>query len=214
MTARADGSGKVRVIGILGGIGAGKSSVARLMAERGAQVVDADRIAHEVLARPAVRRALREAFGEAVAGGDGRISPGRLAGLAFRSEEDTARLNAIVHPPILEEMRRKVKELTTGTGEGLVVLDAALLMETGLDEEMCDALLFVDAPEDVRRRRAAELRGLSEEQFRRREAAQTPLRAKADRADVIIVNTGTLDELRRQLEELWPTLAGASRRTH
>jgi dephospho-CoA kinase len=214
MTASADRAGKVRVIGILGGIAGGKSSVARLMAERGAHVVDADRIAHEVLARPAVRQALREAFGEAVVGAEGRVSAERLAELAFRSAADTARLNAIVHPPILAEMRERVKELTAGAGEGLVVLDAALLVETGLDEEMCDALLFVDAPEDVRRRRAVELRGLSEGQFRRREAAQTPLRTKADRADAIIVNTGTLDELRQQLEELWPTLVGASRSTH
>jgi dephospho-CoA kinase len=210
MRSPADGSGKVRVIGILGGIAGGKSSVARILAEHGARVIDADRIAREVLARPPIREALREAFGESVLDADGLVSAQRLAETAFRSEEATARLNAIAHPPIIERMRRKLEELRQGGTEGLVVLDAALLIETGLDEEMCDALLFVDAPEDVRRERAAGDRGMSEEQFRRREAAQMPVRDKRERADVIIRNTGSLDDLRQQLEELWPELAGTS----
>lgn len=193
------------VVGIVGGLGSGKSTVARLLAERGAQVVDADRIAHQVLERPDVCEAMRQQFGEKVLDEQGRVVPARLAEHAFARPERVEVLNAIVHPPVLEEIREKAERLAGQPDVPMVALDAALLVETGLDRELCTTVLFVEAPRELRRLRAA-ARGIEAEQFRRREAAQAPLEAKRARADYTIENAGSPDELARQVERIWPKL--------
>jgi dephospho-CoA kinase len=198
--------GAVPVLGIVGGLAGGKSTVAGLLAERGAAVVDADRIGHRVLEAPEVSRALAEAFGPDVLTEAGRVSRERLAERVFGRPDLVERLNGIVHPPIIREVQAQVEELRRAGEVPLIALDAALLVETGLDRQMCDALLFVDAPEDVRRRRAQECRGISGEQFAKRQQAQLPAEAKRKMAHYVVTNTGRMRDLEEQVEKLWPVL--------
>ncbi len=196
------------VIGVVGGLAGGKSTVARLLQKRGAAVVDADEIAHRVLRRPDVREKLRRAFGGGILGPDGEVRRDALAREVFGNPERIEELNSIVHPPVIRETRRRRSKLLRRADLPLVVLDAALLMEVGREEELCDALIFVDAPTELRRRRACEKRGLSPEQFRQRAAAQMPPEKKKERADFVVENTGTIQELDKQVERLWPALCG------
>jgi len=198
------------VLGIVGGLASGKSTVARLLAERGARIVDADTIGHEALKRSAVKDAIRRAFGQTVLDPDGQVNHARLAEEVFGQPTRVAELNSIVHPLILAEIRAQVKRLKEERAVPLVVLDAALLMETGLDRELCQALLFVDTPRAFRRERAAD-RSLSAEQFDRREQAQLPEEAKRERADFVVQNGGALEDLRQQVDELWPALCEAGK---
>lgn len=203
------------VLGILGGLAGGKSTVAGLLARRGAAVIDADRIGHQVLERPEVRDALRSAFGEQILDKASRIERRLLAQAAFGSPHGGPHgvdvLNGIVHPPILEEIRLRVEEIKRLKEVPLIVLDAALLVETGLDKELCEKLLYVDAPEDVRRRRARDERGIEPEQFEQRARAQASPEEKRKLADYVVTNNGSLEELDEQVGRLWTTLVGNSR---
>jgi len=189
----------VPVLGIVGGIGAGKSSVAALLAARGAVVVDADKLGHEVLGDPDVRRALTAAFGDAILDEKGGVVRSRLAAEAFVDGEHVQRLNRIVHP----SLRARICAALDAAGQvPLIVVDAAVLIEARLDEGRCDALLFVEAPEAQRRGRSA----LSPEQFDERTRAQMPLLEKQKQSDFIIHNTHSLEDLEKQVAELWPAL--------
>jgi dephospho-CoA kinase len=199
------------VLGIVGGLAGGKSTVAGLLARRGAAVIDADRIGHQVLDRPEVRAALCSAFGEQILDESGRVDRRLLADAVFSGSERVERLNRIVHPPILEEIRERVEEIKRLDRAPLIVLDAALLVETGLHEEMCEALLYVDAPPQVRRERARDMRHMDPEQFEKRGQAQMPPEKKKELADYIVTNNGSLEELDAQLSKLWPALCGNSR---
>jgi dephospho-CoA kinase len=116
-----------------------------------------------------------------------------------------------VHPPVIRQVRARTEELRQQQDVPLVVVDAALLLETGLHEGLCDALLFVDAPEPTRRARAAG-RQISAEQFDRRTRAQLPPENKKETADFIVRNHGSLRDLREQIEELWPRLCAVCNR--
>ena len=194
------------MLGIVGGLAGGKSTAARLLAKRGARVVDADAIGHEVLRRPDVKEALASAFGDDVVRAEGCVDHARLAEAVFGDAERVRRLNSIVHPVIINLIRREVARLRRTPDVPLVVLDAPLLLETGLHTQMCQAVLFVDAPAQLRRERAKRERGLTPEQFARREQAQLPLDAKARAADYCVTNAGSVEELDRRLDALWPKL--------
>jgi dephospho-CoA kinase len=198
------------VIGLIGGLASGKSTVARLLADRGARVVDADRIGHEVLELPQVRDTLAETFGSGILDPDGSVDRQRLAAAVFGRPERVRRLNEIVHPVIIERVRNALAELAARDDVPLVVLDVALLMETQLDEEMCQALLFVQSPDQLRLRRAMETRGMTAEQFAAREQAQLPASVKAAEADYTVINTGSIDELASQIDGVWPDLCELS----
>jgi len=120
-------------------------------------------------------------------------------------------LNGIVHPPILEEIRERVEEIKRLQEAPLIVLDAALLVETGLHTELCEALLYVDTPQDVRRERARSGRQMEPGQFEKRGLAQMPPEEKKKLADYVVTNAGSLEELDAQLSKLWPALSGNER---
>lgn len=203
MKSRAD----VPVLGILGGVASGKSTVAGLLARRGAAVVDADAIAHQVLALRGIKDALREEFGERILDGSGEVSRQKLGAEAFSDPDRLERLNRLVHPVIIRRMRRRLQELET-QNVPLVAVDAALLVEKGLDRRFCDALLFVDADPETRAARAAEARGWSRQAMERRERAQMPPGEKRDRADYVVDNSGSLEELERSVDRVWKSLVG------
>ena len=183
-----------RVVGLLGGIGSGKSSIAAQFAALGAKTVDADRIARRVLEMPDVRRTLKSWWGPGIVK-RGRIDRAEVARRAFASPGGTKLLNALVHPRIGRELRREIAKARRRGG--VLIVEAALLLETGSDA-LCDALIFVDAPAATRRRRVA-ARGWSGAEWRRRERAQWPLARKRSRADYVIRNGGPKAATRKQV---------------
>ncbi len=192
------------MLGIVGGLGAGKSTAARLLEKRGAAVIDADRLAHKALRRPEVKEQLVDAFGQDILDEDGRVERAALAREAFKDRESAGRLNQIVHPPVIREMAERIRALREACKVPLIVLDAPLLVEAGLHAEQCEALLFVDAPENLRRRRMQNKRGMTHDQFRRRSRAQIGPERKRELADFVVGNDGSIEELDEQMEELWP----------
>jgi len=196
----------IPVVGILGGVASGKSTVARLLEARGGAVIDADRIAHEVLNLPHVKRQLRDAFGDAIFAPDGTINRLALGKEAFADARKLAVLNSITHPPIIARIRQGIADIRQSNEAPMVALDAALLMETGLHEELCDALVFVDTPGEVRAKRARRSRGWSREEFRRREHAQMEPHAKKMRAEFVVDNSRDKKHLEQAVRDVWDAL--------
>jgi len=191
------------VLGLIGGIASGKSSVAARFAEqRPCLQIDADDLARRVLRRPAVRRALQERF-PGLVGADGSLNRKKMASLVFRHPPELAALEAILHPPILRGIRAAIEKARTR----YVLLDAPLLLETGLDR-LCDSLVYVACPARVRRRRAAVNRGWSEAEHRERESRQWTLRRKRARADYIVNNGSTPATAARDVRRILRRLEG------
>jgi dephospho-CoA kinase len=193
------------VVGLTGGIGSGKSTVTAMLAARGAVVVDADRLAREAVAvgSPGLR-AVAERFGPGVVAGDGSLDRRALAGVVFDDPSALAALNAIVHPPVRAAIAERLAELE-GT-DAVVVLEIPLLVESGRSYGESQVIV-VDCPEEVAVRRLVEGRGMDEVDARRRIAAQVSREERLAAADVIIDNSGSLDDLRRQVDALWERLA-------
>jgi dephospho-CoA kinase len=164
-------------------------------------VIDADRVGHEVLADDAsAREALVREFGAGILDAGGRIDRSALGERAFRTPEATARLNAIVHPPLLSRLDRRLAEAAEA-GHPVVAVDAALLFEFHLDEAM-DEIVLVTAPEALRARRLAQSRSLSAERIERLMASQLSDSEKLDDSDYVIVNDGTLEDLVARADEV------------
>ncbi len=196
------------ILGILGGIGSGKSAVARLFAEAGCPVIDADPVAHEVLQRPEVRAEIRRRFGSEVAGERGEIDRPALAAKVFGDASAVEALNQIVHPGVREAIARRIAEHRRVNGrqipadrpEAVLVLDVSLLASSPLKTE-CDRLVFVEAAEEVRLERCRR-RGWTPEEMARREGHQIPLAEKRALANWIIDNNGSLENAREQVNEI------------
>jgi dephospho-CoA kinase len=173
------------IIGIVGGIGSGKSYVARLFGEEGCLVIDADALVREAYEDPAVRQRLRSWWGGDVFRADGTIDRRAIAGRVFVDDAERRRLEGLLHPWV-NERRRQIMEAADAQTVAFV-WDTPLLMETGLNRE-CDAVVFVDAPESERLRRVAAQRGWDEQELRRREKLQMPLDKKRELSDDVLVN--------------------------
>lgn len=193
-------SPKPLVVGLVGGVGSGKSAVAAALRELGARVIDADRIAHSVLHIPAVVRRVRRRFG-AGAVRRGAVDRGFLARQAFSSQTALADLERIVHPFIRREIILRLSAYRLH-GAKMLVIDAPLLLEVGLDR-ICDRLVYVHAPRGIRERRVRRTRGWIPAEIRRREGRQMPLARKRRRCDETIVNDEGLEKIRKQASGLW-----------
>lgn len=195
----------MRVIGLTGGIACGKSTVAGILRELGARVVDADEVAREVLApgSPVLAR-VAERFGREVLHEDGSLDRRHLAGIVFRDRQALADLNAITHPPIIEVIRRRIEE-ARGEGVRVLVIDAPLLLEAGM-EGMVDEVWVVTCTRDQQIERLCRRTGLSPREAEARMRAQMPLEEKVRRADRVIPNQGSLAELRAEVERHWQDL--------
>lgn len=191
------------LVGLTGGIASGKSTVSGMLAERGAEIVDADRIAREVVmpGTPAWCK-IREHFGPGVLFADGSIDRQALGDQVFGDPARLALLNEITHPAILERIADRLEMLAPK--DVVVVLDAALLIETGLVTS-ADIVVVVHSPTEIQIRRLAE-KGLTRPQASARIAAQMPAEQRLAHADVTINNTGSLEELTDQVDALWREL--------
>jgi dephospho-CoA kinase len=189
-------------VGLTGGIGAGKSTVARLLAERGALVLDADEAARAVVEPGTEGLAeIVEGFGGQVLAADGTLDRARLAELVFADESRRTALNAIVHPKVRAWMAERAAAAPEGS---IVVQDIPLLVEGGL-VPLFDHVVVVDAGDEVRLARL-ESRGMAPEQARARMAAQAPRERRNAAADTLIDNSGGRAELDRAVAELWQEL--------
>jgi len=193
------------VVGLTGGIGSGKTTFASLLAERGAQVIEADALGHDALkpGSPSWRSVVNQFGEEILAPTSMEIDRQRLAEIVFSSRAKLAALNAIVHPVILQRIADDLERLRE-TDE-IVVLDAALVLETGLDESV-DVLVVVAAPERARERRLASRRGMSIEDTRARMAVQRGPEELLARADIVVDNSGRLDDLVPEADRVWAEL--------
>jgi dephospho-CoA kinase len=190
-------------VGLTGGIGAGKSEVSRLLAARGAVVIDADAVAREVVepGTPGLAEVVA-AFGPGVLRPGGDLDRPRLGEIVFADPELRARLNAIVHPKVAARMSEL--EQAAGTA-GIVVHDVPLIAENGLAGGY-DVVVVVDAPPSVQLDRLMTRRGMTREQAEARMAAQASRPQRLAIAGLVIDNSGSLSELGRQVGELWTEL--------
>ncbi|MFH9015774.1 dephospho-CoA kinase [Streptomyces sp. NPDC017943] len=195
-------------VGLTGGIGAGKSEVSRLLVECGAVLIDADRIAREVVApgTPGLA-AVVDAFGEGILAEDGSLDRPRLGSIVFADAAKLATLNSIVHPLVGERSRT----LEEAAAEDAVVLhDVPLLTENGL-APLYDVVIVVDASIDTQLDRLVRLRGMTEEDARARMAAQAGREQRRAIADIVIDNDVPLAELEQRVREVWSELVRRSK---
>ncbi|MFJ4683437.1 dephospho-CoA kinase [Streptomyces sp. NPDC088789] len=192
-------------VGLTGGIGAGKSEVSRLLVEHGAVLVDADRIAREVVApgTPGLA-AVVEAFGREVLAQDGTLDRPRLGAIVFADPEKRALLNSIVHPLV---GARSAELEAAAAADSVVVHDVPLLTENGL-APLYDLVIVVDVSPETQLDRLVRLRGMSEEDARARMAAQATREKRLEIADIVIDNEVPLEELGRRVREVWGELRG------
>jgi dephospho-CoA kinase len=191
------------VVGLIGGVGSGKSTIAMRLAEHlRVRVLNADAAGHQALTHKHVQDQLRRRFGDHIFTPDGEVRRERLAALVFG--EDVAQrqarhdLEEIVHPEIRAELKRQL-ELAQQQGDADVILiDAALLLEARWNE-LCDAVVFVDAPYEQRLARVQASRGWTADELQRRELSQMPVADKRAAADFVVNNSGLIDEAERQL---------------
>ncbi len=191
------------VIGVTGGIGTGKSTVAAMFKQLGATVIDADAIAHRVMEPKRLAwRAIVNTFGQEVLNDDETINRARLAATVFHDPARRKQLEEIVHPRILREIRQQIGRLRKQRKVHLVVLDVPLLVEAGMEEEV-DALVVVTAPPEVQRQRLNTKHSWSEEEIDARIAAQWKLSAKVALADFVVNNADGVDATRTQVKQIW-----------
>ncbi|GHI96303.1 MULTISPECIES: dephospho-CoA kinase [Streptomyces] len=198
-------------VGLTGGIGAGKSEVSRLLVDCGAVLIDADRIAREVVepGTPGLA-AVVEAFGADVLTEDGRLDRPKLGSIVFADRERLAALNSIVHPLVGERSRALEEAAEAAAEDAVVVHDVPLLTENGL-APLYDVVVVVDADPATQLDRLVRLRGMSEQDARARMAAQATREQRREIADLVVDNDVPLEELRRRVREVWAELA---RRAH
>ena len=193
----------MQVIGLTGGIGAGKSLVADMLSDLGARVIDADKVGHEVYA-PGTQgfAAVVEAFGGEVVGPDGQIDRARLGEKVFGNAAELQKLTGIVHPLIRQMVDDRIAAARRDPGVRVVILEAAILLDSGWDA-VTDEVWVVVADSSMIRRRLAEARGLSEAEVDARAAKQMSDAERRSRADVLVENFGTAQELRSEVERIW-----------
>ena len=190
-------------LGLAGGIGSGKSTVSARLAEHGAVVIDYDRLAREAVepGTPGLA-AIAERFGHGVIGADGTLDRNALGAVVFGDDTARADLEAITHPAIFE--LATALEATVAD-DGVVVHDLPLLVEAGM-ATLFDLVVVVDVPEDVQVDRLVTLRGMTEAEVRARQAAQATREERAAVADVVLDNTGTIEDLEARVDELWTSI--------
>jgi dephospho-CoA kinase len=194
------------VVGLTGNIASGKSSVARMLAARGARIIDADVLAREAVGpgSPALAHIVAR-WGRGVVGADGALDRAALRALVFDDRSELDALNAIVHPEI-QRRRDALLGVARDAGERIVVCDIPLLYEAGLEGDM-DVVVLVDAPPDLRLERLMRDRRLNRAEAMAMIAAQMPSELKRERADYVINNGGSLDAAEARVNEVWSVIS-------
>ncbi|MGH7169806.1 MAG: dephospho-CoA kinase [Gemmataceae bacterium] len=193
--------GNKRVIGLIGGIGSGKSQVAAAFARQGARIIAGDQLGQAALRDPAIRARVASRWGEAILEKGGEIDRRRLGAIVFANPVERKALEAIAHPWIRRHILADIEAARQDPSVPLIVLDAAIMLEAGWNE-VCDRLVYIEAPRAVRLQRVAHQRGWNEKEVDARERAQLPLTEKVVRADHVLDNSASLEHLNRQVTDL------------
>jgi dephospho-CoA kinase len=190
-------------VGLIGTIGAGKSTVAALLAARGGVVVNADALGHEALERPEIRQQVLDRWGDRgnLLRPDKSLDRRAIAAIVFTDPTERAALEAMVFPYIGRRAAEEVARAQADPAARFVVLDAAVMLEAGWDG-VCDRLLYVDAPRELRLARLAARSGWTDAELTRREAAQWPADRKRRRADAVVTNDAGPEQLNEQLDRV------------
>jgi len=199
-------AGTKPIIGIIGGIGSGKSAVAAEFAKLGCKVIDADKIAHELLNKKNVKEKIINIFGPAIFDSTGKIDRRKLAEIVFADAEKIARLNEIIHPLVFQRAEELIKKYNEQNQVKAIVLDMPLLVEAGW-EKRCDKLIFVDAKQEIRAKRAQKM-GINKNQLKIRENFQISLDNKRKLTDNIIENNSGFLALVRQVADIFSYIVG------
>jgi len=189
------------VIGLIGGIGAGKSSAARCFEQRGGVVIDADAIGHRALEQPDIITKVVERWGEGVRKVDGSLDRRAIGRLVFANQKERKALEELVFPLIQEKIKTEIKKALDKPDIRFVVLDAAVLLEAGWNENV-DRIVYVGAPRELRLARVSARSGWTERDLTSRETAQWPEEKKKAKSDVILVNDGGIQELQERVDRL------------
>jgi len=188
------------VIGITGPAGSGKSTVSKIIkkiCEDKASIIDVDRLGHEVLTYFFIKEKLKEIFGEEIFDDDNNISRSKLGEIVFSNKEKLELLNQIVHPEILKKTEQILKKISNKND--IIMVDAALLFKIGLDK-LCDKIIYVDAPEELRIKRLSENRGIPLEKAKNIVKSQEYI--NSERCDFKILNIGNFDKLYKETEKI------------
>ena len=189
------------VVGLIGGIGSGKSQVATVFARNGARVIAGDQLGQAALRDPDIRTCVASRWGDAVLDEHGEIDRRRLGDIVFADPVERKALEAITHPWIRRHILAEIEAARRDLSVSLIVLDAAIMLEAGWNE-VCDRLVYIEAPRAVRLERVARQRGWSEKEVDAREGAQLPLTEKVIRADHKLDNSASLEHLNHQVIDL------------
>ncbi|MBT4694814.1 MAG: dephospho-CoA kinase [Planctomycetaceae bacterium] len=196
------------VVGLSGGIGSGKSFVAGLLKDLGAQVFDADRAGHDVLREDNIKELLRQRWGNQIFGSNGEVDRQAVASVVFgcddKAKTELRFLQSISHPRIQLALEKFIETSHIAGNSASIVVDAALLFEAEWDQ-CCDKVIFVDCSESVRWQRCRE-RGWADEEIIQRQASQLELQEKRRRSDLILNNSGTRENTLKQLQTIWAEL--------
>lgn len=209
--------GSLPIIGIVGGIGSGKSSVARqLGATRNLLILDGDRVGHQLFEDPAILKEIHKRFGDDVIDADSdTVNRKALARLVFGESSEhhqaLADLESILHPRIRSEFQARIHKANQGKKHEAVILDAALLLEAGW-QTLCTTVVFIDTPLDVRQQRVVDNRGWSVDELQRRESNQLSIEQKKKLSNHTIDNSGTLDAAAASLNEILNLVLNSSPR--
>jgi dephospho-CoA kinase len=189
------------IIGIIGGIGSGKSYVARVLGEMGCFVINSDEQISRAYEQEIVKNTLRQWWGATVFDAGGNVNRRFIAARVFNNADERKRLEDLLHPIIARMRDEEMQRTVLDTKILAYIWDAPLLLEAGLSEQ-CDAIIFVEASEDERRRRVQQERGWDDSELTRRENLQWPLDKKREAANYIVRNTAGADDVRSQLREV------------
>jgi dephospho-CoA kinase len=189
------------VIGLIGAIGAGKSTAAAMLRARGGFLINADALGHEALEQPDIREKLIARWGERIVRPDGKLDRRAIAGVVFPDPAERSALEQLVFPFIRERATREIDRGQNDPAARFVVLDAAVLLEAGWNSA-CDRIVYVDAPREARLARLAARSGWTAADLAAREAAQWPAADKMKRADAVLVNDADVARLRERIDRL------------
>ncbi|MBN1456742.1 MAG: dephospho-CoA kinase [Sedimentisphaerales bacterium] len=196
---------KKKIIGLLGGIGSGKSTAATELKKLGCGIIDADKIVHELLEKDEIIKQLADAFGETILTQDGRVDKVSLANIAFDSQKNLNKLNSIIHPDVFIKIRALIEHFNNSSQVKAIVLDVPLLLETG-NQIPTDIMIFVDCNDRVRVERALKKGLFNKKHLKKRENFQISLDKKAKIADYILDNNSGLEALAEQIARIFTNI--------
>ncbi len=190
------------VIGLTGGVGAGKSTVAEMFALLGAAIIDSDKLIHQQYADPQVVETLRQWWGDKVVSADQRIDRAAIAAIVFNDANALSRLQAMLYPKIEEKRRSLMADYRKDSMIAAIVLDSPKLFEAGLNKE-CDCIIFVETDESIRRMRTSQTRGWDSQELSKREKLLDPLDKKKTLADYVLVNHAGKADVAREVKRIF-----------